>query len=348
MRFQIFSAVMLVVTFVAQPSAVYAASLETSPQGERAAGVSPTSGSPGSLAYPEKPIRIVVPQTPGSSTDFFARLVGEGLHERLRVPVVVDNRPGAGGRIGLEIVSGSEADGYTLTVTTEGSLTIAPHLYRSLPYDTLKDFAPITRVATAPYVLVVSPGVPVGTVAELIALAKAKPGTINFASGGNGTGTHLSGELFKLTANIDIVHVPYKGGSPALRDTIGGRIHMLFVGLPPSISHIQAGRLRALGVTTRNRSALLMDVPTVAESGLPGFRVEPWWGIFAPAAVPRPRVNKIYSEAVAVLKDPDLRRKLASHGAVALGDAPEEVRSVVIEGYEKWGDVVKKSKVRIQ
>lgn len=347
MRYHFSCVVMVaVVALWSQPKTSFAASFQVA-QSERTKPTGSKFGGQDNSGYPNKPIRIVVPQTAGSSTDFFARAIGEGLHERLRVPIVVDNRPGAGGRIGLEIVATAAPDGYTLTLTTEGSLTIAPHLYHGLPYDPLKDFAPVTRVAAAPYVLVVNSSVPAKSVKELIALAKAKPGSINFGSGGNGTGTHLSGELFKLMADVGIVHVPYKGGSPALTDTVGGRVQMLFVGLPPALPQIYAGRLRPLGVTTRVRSSLLPNVPTVSEGGLAGYEVEPWWGIFAPTGMSRLRLSKLYTEIAENLKQPGFREKLASHGAEALGDSPAQVQSVVKAGFDKWAKVIKSANVHL-
>lgn len=299
-------------------------------------------------AFPARAVRIVVPQTPGSTVDVFARLVGERLNEKWGVPVLVDNRPGAGGAISMEMVAKAAPDGYTLTLTTEGMLTIVPHLQRELRYNALNDFAPITRVASAPYVLVVNPSLPAASVKELIAFARAKPGQINFASGGNGTGTHLSGELFKTMAHIGIVHVPYKGASLGLTDVIGGQVQMMFTGAPAALAQIRAGKLKALAVTTRRRSPVLPDVPTVSESGLPGFEVAPWWGVLAPAGTPRSVVQKLYTDISEVLKTDALKQQLGKQGAEPIGDTPEQFSASLKAEYDNWGKVVKEARIRIE
>jgi tripartite-type tricarboxylate transporter receptor subunit TctC len=299
-------------------------------------------------AFPARAVRIVVPQTPGSTVDVFARLVGERLNEKWGVPVPVDNRPGAGGAISMETVAKAAPDGYTLTLTTEGMLTIVPHLQRELRYSALNDFAPITRVASAPYVLVVNPSLPAASVQELIAYARAKPGQINFASGGNGTGTHLSGELFKTMAHIGIVHVPYKGASLGLTDVIGGQVQMMFTGAPAALAQIRAGKLKALAVTTQKRSPVLPDVPTVSESGLPGFEVAPWWGVLAPAGTPRSVVQKLYTDISEVLKTDALKQQLGKQGAEPIGDTPEQFSATLRAEYDNWGKVVKEAGIRIE
>lgn len=300
------------------------------------------------VTFPTKPVRLVVPQTPGTSADFFARAVGDMLNEKWSVPVVVDNRPGAGGSIAMDVVAKASADGYTLAVTTEGTVAIIPHLYKKLAYDTFSDLSPITRIASAPYVLIVNPSVPAKSVKELIALAKAKPGEINFASGGNGTGTHLSGELFKLLSATNIVHVPYKGASLGLRDVVGGQVQMMFVGLPPALGQITAARLRALGVTTNKRNALLPDVPTVAEGGLPGYEVAPWWGVVAPAQTPPALIARLQADITGVVRTPRYKERLAAHGAEPTADTPAEFRKAIRAEYDRWGSVIKRAGVRIQ
>ena len=302
----------------------------------------------GAPAYPTKPARVIVPQTPGSSVDFFARVVSERLHEKWGVPVVVDNRPGAGGAISMELVKHANPDGYTLTLTTEGALAIIPHLYRNPRYDALKDFAPVTRVASAPYVLIVNPSLPAKSVKELIALAKSGPGTINYASGGNGTGTHLSGELFRIMAGINIVHVPYKGASLGMTDVVTGQVQMMFTGVPTALAQVRAGRLRALAVTTGWRIQVLSDVPTVAESGLAGYEVAPWWGVLAPAGTPRVVIEKLYADIAHVLKADVVKQQFAAQGAEPIGDTPMQFASVVKAEFEKWGKVVKDAGVRIE
>lgn len=301
-----------------------------------------------SNAFPSKPVRVIVPQTAGSSADFFARSTGELLSNKWMVPVVVDNRPGAGGSIAMNVVAKSNADGYTLAMTTEGAMAIIPHLYENLPYNTLSDLAPVTRVAAAPYILIVHPSVQAKSVKELIAQAKVKPGEINFASGGNGTGTHLSGELFKMMSAADIVHVPYKGASLGLTDLLGGQVHMMFVGLPPAVPHIRAGRLRALAVTTRNRNLLVPGVPTVAEGGLPGYEVAPWWGVLAPARTPSTILARLNADLGEIARNAGFKQRLRSQGAEAMTDTPAEFRKVIKTEYEKWGKVIKSAAIRIR
>jgi len=300
-----------------------------------------------SVVYPTRPVRIIVPQTPGSSVDFFARVVAERLNEHWGVPVVVDNRPGAGGALSMELASNATADGYTLTLTTEGALAIIPHLHRNVRYDPLKDFMPVTRVASAPYVLIVNPSVPARSVKDLIALAKAKPGEINFASGGNGSGTHLSGELFKLMARINIVHVPYKGASLGMTDVMTGQVQMMFTGVPTALAQVRAGRLRALAVTTTTRVEVLPDVPPVVESGLEGYAVSPWWGVLAPTGTPGGVIKALYGDLAKVLKHDALKRHFAAQGAEPIGDTPAQFARVLKDEYEKWGQVVKDAGVRI-
>ena len=248
----------------------------------------------------------------------------------------------------MELVSKASPDGYTIAVTTEGTLAIIPHLYGKLAYDTFTDLAPVMRIATAPYILVTHPAVAAKSVKELIALAKAKPGTINFASGGNGTGTHLSGELFKLVSDTNIIHVPYKGASLGLTDVISGQVQMMFVGLPPSLGQIKAGRLRGLGVTTRTRSSLLPEVPTIAESGLPTYEVAPWWGVVAPAHTAPAVIERIRSGLEDVVRTQSYRQRLTAQGAEPSFDTPIEFRKAIRSEYERWGAVIKRAAVRIQ
>jgi tripartite-type tricarboxylate transporter receptor subunit TctC len=247
----------------------------------------------------------------------------------------------------MELVSGATPDGYTLAVSTEGALAIVPHLYRKPRYNTLKDFVAITRVASAPYVLIVNPALPATSVKELIALAKARPGQINFGSGGKGSGTHLSGELFKLMAGINIVHVPYKGGSLAMRDVMSGQIQMMFTGVPNALGQVRAGTLRALAVTTAKPVPVLPGVPPVTESGLEGYVISPWWGVVAPAGTPSAMVQKLYGDIAAVLKEDVVKRRFAAQGAEPVGDTPEQFTKVLKAEYAKWGKVVKDAGVPI-
>ena len=298
-------------------------------------------------SYPSRPVRLVVPFPAGGTTDILARAMAEKLSGALGQQFVVDNRPGAGGNIGSDIVAKSQPDGYTLLMGTVGTHAINPSLYPKMPYDHVKDFVPVVLVAGVPNVLVVNPTVPAKTVAELIALAKEKPGTINFASSGNGTSIHLSGELFKLLAGVQIAHVPYKGSAPALTDLIGGQVQIMFDNLPSALPHIKGGKLRALAVTSSKRAPALPDLPTIAESGVAGFEASSWFGILAPAATPRDIVQRINAEANKALHAPDMREKLLAQGAEAVGNSPEFFADYIRTETVKWAKVVKDSGARV-
>ena len=298
-------------------------------------------------SYPSRPVRLVVPFPAGGTTDILARAMAEKLSGALGQQFVVDNRPGAGGNIGSDIVAKSQSDGYTLLMGTVGTHAINPSLYPKMPYDHVKDFVPVVLVAGVPNVLVVNPTVPAKTVAELIALAKEKPGTINFASSGNGTSIHLSGELFKLLAGVQIAHVPYKGSAPALTDLIGGQVQIMFDNLPSALPHIKGGKLRALAVTSSKRAPALPDLPTIAESGVAGFEASSWFGILAPAATPRDIVQRINAEANKALHAPDMREKLLAQGAEAVGNSPEFFADYIRTETVKWAKVVKDSGARV-
>ncbi len=263
-------------------------------------------------AYPTKPIRLVVPFPPGGATDILAREVAKHLTEAWGQSVVVDNRPGAGGNIGSELVAKAAPDGYTLEMGTVGTHAINASLYSKMPYDHVKDFVPVILVAGVPNVLEVNPSVPVNSVQELIAYAKANPGKLNFASSGAGTSIHLSGELFKVMAGVQMTHVPYKGSAPALQDLLGGQVQLMFDNLPPSLPQIKAGKLRALAVTSTTRAPALPDVPTVAEAGLPGFEASSWFGVLAPAGTPPAIVAKLNAEIAKWLTSPEAKEKLAA------------------------------------
>jgi tripartite-type tricarboxylate transporter receptor subunit TctC len=269
------------------------------------------------------PIRIIVPSSRRTTS---ARDVAQKLTEAWGQQVIVDNRPGAGGNIGSELVAKSAPDGYTLEMGTVGTHAINASLYAKMPYDHVKDFVPIILVAAVPNVLEVNPSLPVNSVAELIAYAKANPGKLNFASSGSGTSIHLSGELFKVMAGVDMVHVPYKGSAPALQDLIAGQVQLMFDNLPPSLPQIKAGKLRALAVTSVARAPALPDVPTVAEAGLPGFEASSWFGLVAPAGTPPAIVAKINSEVAAWLATPEAKDKLSRQGAAAAGGTPDDFR----------------------
>ena len=297
--------------------------------------------------YPTKPIRIVVPFPAGGTTDILARAVAQKLTETLGQSVVVDNRPGAGGNIGAELVAKSPPDGYTLLMGTVGTHAINPSLYAKMPYDHVKDFVPVILVAGVPNVLVVNPSVPANSVQELIAYIKANPGKVNFASSGSGTSIHLSGELFKTMAGVSMTHVPYKGSTPALTDLMGGQVQLMFDNLPSSLPQIKAGKLRALAVTSAQRASALPDVPTVAEAGLPGFEASSWFGLLAPAGTPKDIVTKLNAEVAKWLATPEAREKLASQGAIAAGQSPDDFTRHIAAETAKWQKVVKESGAKV-
>ena len=298
--------------------------------------------------YPSKPVRFVVPLAPGGTTDVLARLVGEKLSASLGQQFVVDNKPGAGGNVGTAQVAKAEPDGYTLLMGTVGTHAINASIYPSLPYDPVQDFAPVTLVATVPNVLVVNPEVPANSVAELIALAKEKPGELNFASSGNGTSIHLSGELFKAMTGVDIVHVPYKGSGPAVVDLLGGQVEMMFDNLPSSAPQIKAGKLRPLGVTSKERSPTLPDVPTIAEAGVPGYEALSWFGVLVPAGTPNAIVAKLQDEIAKALADPAMRERFAELGAVPVGGTPAEFANFISAETAKWAKVVQDAGIKLE
>lgn len=297
--------------------------------------------------YPGKPIRIVVPFPPGGGTDIVARILTQKLSESFGANFVIDNRAGAGGSIGTEMVAKAPPDGYTLGIVS-GSHAINPSLYSKLPFDAVRDFAPVTMLVSGPGLLVVHPSLPVKTVKELIALAKGKPGQLNYASAGNGTPPHLAGELFKSMAGVDMVHVPYKGNTPAFVDLISGQVSLSFPTIPSALPHVQAGRLRALAVTSRKRSAVMPQLPTIAESGLPGYDTSSWFGMLAPAGTPREIVRKLQQESAKVLQLRDVREKLLSQGLEPAGSTPEEFAATIESEIAKWAKVVKASGARVE
>ena len=298
-------------------------------------------------AFPTKPIRIVVPFPPGGTTDILARAAAQKMTEAWKEQAVVDNRPGAGGNIGAELVAKSAPDGYTLLMGTVGTHAINPSLYARMPYDHVKDFAPVILVAAVPNVLVVHPSVPASSVAELIAYAKANPGRLNFASSGSGTSIHLAGELFKVMTGVQMAHVPYKGSAPAIADLVGGQVQLMFDNLPSALPQIKAGRLRALAVTSAQRAPALPDLPTIAESGLPGYEASSWFGLLAPAGTPADVVAKVNGEVARWLATPEAKEKLLSQGANAAGGTPEDfVRHIAAET-AKWQKVVRESGAKV-
>lgn len=294
-------------------------------------------------AYPTKPITIVVPFSAGGTTDILARVVGEALKNELGQPVVIDNRAGAGGNIGAALAAKANADGHTLFMGTVGTHAINQSLYKKLPYDPIKDFAPLTRVAMVPNLLVAHPSKPYNSVKELVAYAKANPGKVNFGSSGSGSSIHLSGELFNTLAKVDMIHVPYKGSAPAVTDLLGGQIDIMFDNMPSAIQHVRAGKLKPLAVTTAKRSPQLPDVPTVAEAGVPGYEATSWFGMFAPAATPAPVVAKLNAALVKVLADANVKKKIAEQGGEPHGEKPEQFAEFIRNETAKWSQVVKAS-----
>ncbi len=297
-------------------------------------------------AYPVKPIRIVVAYAAGGANDLVARTVGQKLAERLGQQVIVDNRPGAASNIGSDHVAKSPPDGYTLLLGSSANASNIT-LYSKLPYDPLKDLAPVTLLAVNPYLFVVHPSLPAKSVKDFIALARARPGQIAYASSGSGGATHLTAELLKLTANIDILHVPYKGGGPAMIDLAGGHVVAMFENMITAIPYAQTGKVRALAVTSLQRSEILPDVPTVAEGGLAGFESLGWFGIFAPANTPREVVSRLNTEFAAVVRAPELAERLKGQGVTAVGNSPAEFDKFFRDYATKWGKVVKASGARV-
>jgi tripartite-type tricarboxylate transporter receptor subunit TctC len=293
-------------------------------------------------SYPSKPIRIVVTFTPGGAPDIIARLLGERFTAAWGQPVVIDNKPGSGGNIGADFVAKSAPDGYTLVVGTVGTHSINGALYTKMPYDMVRDFSPVSLVATTPNLLVVHNDVPAKTVQELIALGK-REGKMSFASSGSGTSIHVSGELFKSMTGIDMTHIPYKGRASALPDLLGGRVTMMFDNMPSSLPLVREGKLRALGVTSLTRSPAAPDIPTIAESGLPGFEAVSWFAVFAPAGTPKPVVDQIQAEISRILKTPELAKKLTDIGLEPVGSTPEELAAYQRAEIVKWAKVVKDS-----
>jgi tripartite-type tricarboxylate transporter receptor subunit TctC len=294
-------------------------------------------------AFPSKALTIVVPFSAGGTTDILARVVGQYMSKDLGQPVIIDNRAGAGGNIGAQMVARAAPDGYTLLMGTVGTHAINQSLYKKMPFDPIKDFAPITRVALVPNLLVANPGQPYKNVKELIAYAKANPGKVTFASSGSGTSIHLSGEMFSQMAGVEMQHIPYKGSAPALTDLLGGQTAIMFDNMPSVIGHVKAGKLRPLAVTTPQRSPALPDVPTIAEAGVPGYSATSWFGLLAPANTPAPVIAKLNASILKALADPEVKKKMAEQGAEPHGEKPEQFAEFIRSETAKWGQTVKKS-----
>jgi len=298
------------------------------------------------VAYPARSIRIVVASAPGSGPDIVTRLIGRKLAETWQQQIIADNRTGAGGNVGAEIVAHAVPDGYTLLMAT-ASQPIGAALYAKLNYDLTRDFVPVSLVASTPFVLVVNPAVPANSVAELIALAKAKPGFLRYGSGGSGTPPHLCAEILKSSAGLDIVHVPYKGVTPALTDLLGGQVQFVFSVVPSALPLIQTNKLRALGVTSAKRTSLAPELPTIAES-LPGFEVIGWYGLLAPTGTPADVVARLNAAVIAALKNPELRERFVALGADPLGTTPQVFAQFIQNELSKWGKAVKDSGARVE
>ena len=308
------------------------------------------SGAGSALAqnYPTRVVRVVVPQAPGAQSELFARMLGQKLGESLGQSVINDPRPGAGGAIGAEVAARAAPDGYTLLFGTNSTHGSNPALYAKLPYDAVRDFAPIALTVGMPYVLSVHPSLPVTSLKQLIAFAKSKPGQLYYASAGNGSTHHLSGELFKSMARINIVHVPYKGGPPATAATVGGEVSMLFNTVGSVQPSVKSGRLRALAVTTTSRSGALPDVPTMAEAGLPGFQMQSWFGLLAPAGTPRPIISRLNAETIKALNTPEMKSAIATMGANLMSGSPEQFADHIKSEIGRIGEIVKAAGIKAE
>lgn len=298
-------------------------------------------------AYPSKPVRLIIPFAPGGATDVVGRALGQRLSVKWGQQVIVENRAGAGGNIGADVVAKSAPDGYTILLASPAEITINSHLYPKMPFDPAKDFVPVAKVATAPLVLVVHPSVKAKNVSELIAEAKAAPGKLNYASSGSGGPQHLAGEQFKMVAGVDMLHVPYKGGAPAIADLLGGQVQVFFAGVPPALPHIKAGKIRALAATSAKRSPLLPDVPTVRESGGPDFVVENWQGIFVPAGTPKDIVSKLHTDITEITARKEFAENLLAQGAEATGSTQQAFQAFVDAESRKYAELVRKSGAKL-
>ena len=296
--------------------------------------------------YPTKPIRFIVPFAPGGGTDLLARMLAQKLTESLGQPVVVDNRGGAGGVIGAELAARAPADGYTLMLGSPGPLTINPNLLPRLPYDSLRDFAPVTLATISPFVLVVHPSLPATSVKELVALARAKPGQLNYGSSGNGAVNHFSAEQFKSLAKVDLVHIPYKGSGPAVVDLVGGRLHVMIENLPPVLPHVRSGKLRMLAVGTKARSALVPEYPTIAEAGVPGYESSTAFGVLLPAKTAAAIVTRLNKESVKLLQSSDFKERLLAQGLEAVGSTPAEYAAHLKEELGRYGRIARAANIK--
>jgi tripartite-type tricarboxylate transporter receptor subunit TctC len=310
--------------------------------------IAPLANAAAAEPFPNRPVRLIVPFPPGGGTDILARPVAQKLGEKWGQPVIIENRAGAGGNIGTEAAARAPADGYTLVLGTVGTHAINQSLYRNLSYDATRDFVAITMVANTPNILVVNPSVPVKSVADLIALAKAKPGVLNYASPGNGTPPHLAAEIFKSMAGLSITHVPYKGSGPAMTDLLGGQVQMMIANAPVVIPLIKTGKLVGLASTSAQRPSMLRDMPTLSESGLQGYEADTWYGLFAPAGTPPDVVKKLNADVVAVLKSAEIQSFFTEQGAEVIGDSSADANAKVRTEVKKWHDVIQSIGLKLE
>jgi tripartite-type tricarboxylate transporter receptor subunit TctC len=299
-------------------------------------------------AYPSKPVRVVVAFAPGGTTDILARIFSQRLSTAMGQQFVVDNRAGAGGTIGTEAVVKSAPDGYTINFGSTSTLAVSPNLYPRLSYDLMRDVAPVIQVATASIMLAAHPSLPAASMRELIALARTRPGQINFASSGNGSSLHLCGEYLKYLAKIDLLHVPYKGVGAALPDLIAGQVQLLFSDMAPFVPYVKTGRLRILAVTTARRSRLHPEYPTIAESGVPGYDLAGWYGVVVPVTTPRPIVDRLHAEFMKAMRAPDIAERYATLGVEPLESTPEQFAAYMRAELAKWGDIIKRSGTKLE
>lgn len=295
--------------------------------------------------YPSKPVRLVVGQSPGGATDVIARLVSPKLSEQLGHTILVENRTGAAGSIGAAFVAKSTPDGYNLLVISS-SYAINPSLYSDLPFDPVKDLAPVSLIAEAPFLLLVHPSMPVRSVKDLVAFAKAKPGALNYASGGNGSSGHLAGELLTYLAKVNIVHIPYKGAGPAIVDVMAGQVHMTFGSVLSSLGHVKNGRLRALGVTGSTRSSVMAELPTIAEAGVPGYQTTTWYGLMAPTNTPAAIINKLSEEMKKAVESPEVRNKISADGADPRGSTPKQFQTHLASEMKRVSEIIKRAGIK--
>ena len=306
------------------------------------AALAPGARAQAPEAWPARPIRFILPFPPGGGTDILGRLIAERLTAGLGQPVVTENRGGAGGNVGAEAAARSAPDGYTIVLVAP-TIAISPSLYSKLGYDPVKDFAPVSLVATVPNVMITNPSVPANTLGEFIVVAKSRPGEMNFGSGGSGTSNHLAGELFNIVAGVKLVHVPYKGVNLAMNDVLSGRVQLVFIGVPAAAPHIRAGKLRALALVAPRRSSVLPEVPTAAEAGLPNFEVTTWYGILAPAGTQKAVVTRLNAELARIMHAPEMKEKLDAMATDPVTSTPEEFEGLIKREIAKWGAVVRQA-----